>query len=79
MTKRIAILGSTGSIGKRALGVIEALGPEYQVVALSGHSQIDLLAEQVRRYRPKVVLGGWSRSVESNHRLASPEERSGDW
>jgi 1-deoxy-D-xylulose-5-phosphate reductoisomerase len=55
MTKRIAILGSTGSIGKRALRVIEALGPDYQVVALSGHSQIDLLAEQVRRYRPKVV------------------------
>jgi 1-deoxy-D-xylulose-5-phosphate reductoisomerase len=55
MTKRIAILGSTGSIGKRALHVIEALGPEYQVTALSAHSQVQLLAEQVRRYRPKVV------------------------
>jgi len=55
MTRRIAILGSTGSIGKNALRVIEALGPEYQVVALSAHTQIPLLAEQARRYRPKVV------------------------
>jgi len=55
MTRRIAILGSTGSIGTNALRVIEVLGPEYQVVALSAHSQIQLLAEQARRHRPKVV------------------------
>jgi len=55
MTRRIAILGSTGSIGKNALRVIDVLGPEYQVVALSGHTQVQLLAEQTRRYRPKVV------------------------
>jgi len=55
MTRRIAILGSTGSIGKNALRVIEALGPEYQVVGLSAHSQIQLLADQVRRTQCKVV------------------------
>lgn len=55
MTRRIAILGSTGSIGKNALRVIEALGPEYQVVGLTAHSQIQLLADQVRRTGCKVV------------------------
>jgi 1-deoxy-D-xylulose-5-phosphate reductoisomerase len=53
MVKRVAILGSTGSIGKNALRVIESLGEGYEVVALSAHSRVELLAEQVRRYKPK--------------------------
>ena len=55
MTKRIAILGSTGSIGKNALRVIDSLGPQYEVVALSAHSSVELLAEQARRYKPDFV------------------------
>ena len=60
--RRIAILGSTGSIGTTALRVIDGLNDlpkdkskRFEVVALSGHSNIKLLAEQVRRYRPKYV------------------------
>jgi 1-deoxy-D-xylulose-5-phosphate reductoisomerase len=55
MAKRIAILGSTGSIGKNALRVIDALGPEYAVAALSAHSRVELLAEQAIRYKPEFV------------------------
>jgi len=55
MVKNIAILGSTGSIGKNALRVIDALGAQYKISALSAHSNVKLLAEQVRRYRPKFV------------------------
>jgi len=55
VTKRIAILGSTGSIGKNSLRVIDSLGPQYQVVALSAHSKVELLAEQARRYKPGFV------------------------
>jgi len=53
MRRGIAILGSTGSIGRNALRVIEALGPEYEVVGLSAHSSVELLAEQARQYRPR--------------------------
>jgi 1-deoxy-D-xylulose-5-phosphate reductoisomerase len=53
--KRIAILGSTGSIGKNALRVIDSLGPEYEIIALSAHSKVELLAEQTRRYKPGFV------------------------
>lgn len=53
MSRGIAILGSTGSIGRNALRVIEALGPEYRIVGLSAHKNVELLAEQVRRYEPK--------------------------
>jgi len=55
MAKRIAILGSTGSIGKNALRVIEALGGDYEVAALTAHSSVELLAQQVRQCRPKTV------------------------
>ena len=55
MAKQIAILGSTGSIGRNALRVIDALGPDYSVAALSAHSNVELLAEQVRLYKPKFV------------------------
>jgi len=55
VTKQIAILGSTGSIGKNALRVIDSLGPKYEVVALSAHSSVELLAEQARRYKPEFV------------------------
>ena len=56
MAKRIAILGSTGSIGKNALRVIESLGSGYEVTALSAHSSIELLAEQTNRYKPRYAV-----------------------
>jgi 1-deoxy-D-xylulose-5-phosphate reductoisomerase len=55
MSKKIAILGSTGSIGTSSLRVIEALGPEYEVVALTAHNNSEMLARQVRQYQPKFV------------------------
>jgi 1-deoxy-D-xylulose-5-phosphate reductoisomerase len=53
MTQGIAILGSTGSIGRNALRVIDALGEDFRVIGLSAHSSVELLAEQVRQYRPR--------------------------
>ena len=53
MSQGIAILGSTGSIGRNALRVLDALGPEYRVVGLSAHSNVELLAQQARRYEPR--------------------------
>lgn len=55
MGKRIAILGSTGSIGTSALDVLAHLGPEYRVAALSAHSQAEKLIEQMRAFAPAAV------------------------
>ncbi len=52
--KNICILGSTGSIGKQTLEVIEKQGI-YRVKALAAASNIQLLEEQIRRFRPKMV------------------------
>jgi len=53
--KRIAILGSTGSIGCSSLRVIEAHPEAYQVAALAAGKNMDLLAEQVRKFSPLEV------------------------
>lgn len=53
--KQITILGSTGSVGKHSLNVVRHLGPDYQVAALAVRSQIDLLEEQMREFKPEVV------------------------
>ena len=55
MTKRIAILGATGSIGRSAIDVVEHLGPPYRVVAISGHSQCEEIVALARRLRPARV------------------------
>lgn len=71
MTKRIAILGSTGSIGKNALRVIQSLGSEYRVVALSAHNNFELLAEQARQFRPAfVALTGEENHKQFRHALS---------
>jgi 1-deoxy-D-xylulose-5-phosphate reductoisomerase len=52
---RLALLGSTGSIGTQTLDVVASLGPDYEVVALAAGRNIELLAQQVVRWRPKLV------------------------
>ncbi len=53
--KQIAILGSTGSIGRQALQVIAANPDEYQVYALTANTSVDLLIEQALQFKPDVV------------------------
>ena len=51
----VAILGSTGSIGTQTLDVIDRHSELFEVYALTAYSNIDLLVEQAKRYRPEVV------------------------
>ena len=54
MSKRISILGSTGSIGTQSLEVISACGME--VAALTANSSVKLLEEQARQYKPELAV-----------------------
>jgi 1-deoxy-D-xylulose-5-phosphate reductoisomerase len=56
MVTRIALLGSTGSVGRQTLDVIERHPDTFEVVALAAGRNLDLLREQVRRHRPKLVV-----------------------
>jgi len=53
--RQLTIIGSTGSVGRNTLKVVDHLSDRFTVFALSAHSAIELLAEQVAAYRPKVV------------------------
>jgi 1-deoxy-D-xylulose-5-phosphate reductoisomerase len=53
--KNISILGSTGSIGVNALDVIWNSPDRFRAVALAAHKNIGLLAEQIERFKPKIV------------------------
>lgn len=53
--KRVAILGSTGSIGRQALDVIARHPERFEVVGLAAGRNIDLLGEQVAQFHPRVV------------------------
>ncbi|MCS6976158.1 MAG: 1-deoxy-D-xylulose-5-phosphate reductoisomerase [Gemmatales bacterium] len=54
--RRIAVLGSTGSIGTSTLDVIAHCSERLELVGVSAHSNLRLLAEQIERYRPKIVV-----------------------
>ena len=53
--KRIAILGSTGSIGRSTLSVAESYPERFQIVALAAGSNLDAAFEQAKRWRPRVI------------------------
>jgi 1-deoxy-D-xylulose-5-phosphate reductoisomerase len=53
--KRIAILGSTGSIGRSTLSVAESYPDRFQIVTLAAGSNLDAAFEQAMRWRPRVI------------------------
>lgn len=70
--KRIAILGSTGSIGTQALEVISEQSDIFEVEVLTAHSNSSLLKEQALKYKPNaVVIGDESKFHELNGVLFS--------
>src|SRR5438876_2354789 len=71
--KRIAILGSTGSVGRNTLAVVDAFRDELKVIGLAAGGNIDLLAEQIAKYRPEVVSVRELRDVERLRQLTHGE------
>ena len=56
MKKRIAILGSTGSIGTQSLEVIERNPEHFEIEVLTANNNVDLLIEQAKKHQPNVVV-----------------------
>lgn len=56
--RKISILGSTGSIGTQALEVISKLQDKFEIIALSGGSNVELLKEQAQKFHPKYICIG---------------------
>ena len=74
MSRSITILGSTGSIGRQTLEVMEALG--MGAAALTAHSSVELMEEQARRFRPELaVLADERAAADLRVRLADTNVR----
>ena len=53
--RRIAILGSTGSIGRSTLSVVESYPDRFQIVSLAAGRNLDVAFEQARRWKPSLI------------------------
>jgi 1-deoxy-D-xylulose-5-phosphate reductoisomerase len=72
--KKIAILGSTGSIGRQALDVIRALPDELRIIALTANKNLDLLEEQIREFQPKMLYSAVKPDIDYGGKFLSIEE-----
>jgi 1-deoxy-D-xylulose-5-phosphate reductoisomerase len=61
--KKISILGSTGSIGTQTLDIVAQYPDQFQVVGLTGGSNIELLTAQVEQFKPAIVALGDARQI----------------
>ena len=72
MKRKISILGSTGSIGKQALEVIDKLSDEFEIISLAAGNNTELLNKQIQKFKPKYaystnkedIVGAKYRSLE---------------
>ncbi|OYD16110.1 1-deoxy-D-xylulose-5-phosphate reductoisomerase [candidate division WOR-3 bacterium JGI_Cruoil_03_44_89] len=64
---KVAVLGSTGSIGTLTLEVLSHLGRDYRVVALSTHRNVKILRRQIEEYSPEVVCISDGSVARSHH------------
>ena len=67
--KRVVVLGSTGSIGRNVLRVIESFPNRFAVIGLGANRSVEVLAEQVRQHRPRAVSVGDPHRVPELKRL----------
>ncbi len=56
MKKRVAILGSTGSIGKQALDVVRKNPDHFEIEVLTAYNNVDLLSKQAKEFQPNTVV-----------------------
>ena len=74
--KAITILGSTGSIGTQTLDIVAHHLDKFRVVGLAAGNNVELLAEQIRTYKPEIVaLGNKHRLPELKQAIASLKDQ----
>ncbi len=72
--KKIAVLGSTGSIGRQALDVMRALPDRTEVIALTGNRNLKLLEKQILEFRPKMFYSSIKPGVRYGGQFLPAEE-----
>ncbi len=70
---RLAVLGSTGSIGRQTLDVVALHPDRFQVIALAAGKQRALLEEQASRFHPELIVAEYLGMIAGKHPLPTPE------
>ena len=76
--RKISIIGSTGSIGTQALEVIEKLADKFEIIALAGGSNIELLKQQAEKFNPKFIYASKPLTISGIKTADSLEEICSD-
>ena len=72
--KRLAILGSTGSIGQQTLDIVSKFPHEFRVLGLAGGRNTSLLSEQISQFQPQLAYSELGLSMPGKIKLTSMEE-----
>lgn len=72
--RKISIIGSTGSIGTQALEVIEKLQDKFEIVALAGGNNVELLKQQALKFKPKFIYAAKPIEIDGIKTLNSLDE-----
>ena len=72
--RKISIIGSTGSIGTQALEVIEKLRDKFEIIALAGGNNVELLKQQTKKFKPKFVYAQKDVKIDGIKSLTSLDE-----
>ena len=72
--RKISIIGSTGSIGTQALEVIEKLRDKFEIIALAGGNNVELLKQQAKKFKPKFVYAQKDVKIDGIKSLTSLDE-----
>jgi 1-deoxy-D-xylulose-5-phosphate reductoisomerase len=73
VTIGIALLGSTGSVGTQTLDILSRMPDRFSLVSIAARRQTDLLAEQVRKFNPKVVVAAEGTVIDGRNVIPTPE------
>ncbi len=72
--KRLAVLGSTGSIGQQTLDVVRSFPDRFQVIGLAGGRNTELLVRQIEEFQPRLVSVSDGRLLGTGYKTSSLEE-----
>ena len=73
-TKKLAVLGSTGSIGQQVLDIVNSYPDKFSIVGLAGGKNTGLLTNQIKQFHPKLVFSINKLDLPSNVQMCSMEE-----
>jgi len=72
--KKLAVIGSTGSIGQQVLDIVRDFPDKFRIIGLAGGKNIDLLSEQINQFHPKIVYSAHKFSLPVNTKFSSMED-----